>query len=136
MPVESQNFGNLFFWRCVMSQQSLLDDLANKSLQGWTVRRVVEVYSVDDDGRYAKNLAWFASPDLAEAFKDQQPDSAYHRTDECWALMNDELKQGIAFGNDSENIKLMDEVEVRKGVRAKAMEKLTPAERKALMGDE
>ncbi len=119
-----------------MAKQSLLDSIANKSLQGWTVRRVVEVYAIDTDGRYAKNLAWFASPDLAEAFKDQQPDSAFCRTDVCWALMDDELKQGIAFGDNSKNIKLMDEVEVRKGVRAKAMEKLTPAERKALMSDE
>ena len=116
-----------------MKKQSLAE-LANVSLAKWTVRKVVEVYKTDTggEGHHVKTLGWFFDHDLAKAFRGQQADSAFCAMRFSWALVDPSLQRGFLLKESGAEFNFIDEAKVRKGVKARALEKLTPAERRTV----
>lgn len=112
-----------------MSTQNLAD-LVGKSLSGFKVIVMTEVFHVDLDGRKDRSIGFFKSQDIAASFAESQIDASSYKTEIAFVLTD--YVVGYVIGQ-SEPVNLFDdEVEVIK-LREKIISKLSKAER-VIMG--
>lgn len=105
-----------------------LTDLLEKSLEGFTVQELTEVYELDVEGRQKiKSIGFFRDENVAKAFAQNQTDANYHRTQKVIVLTNGEI--GFVIG---EPVILLNDEKAALEVREKALAKLSPEERRLL----
>ncbi len=99
-----------------------------KSLDGFTVQRLTEVYSTNEDGKKVKSKGFFKNGSIAQAFAaNQSGGDAYNKTSKHFVLTDG--KEGFLIG---EVVILLDDEQVALDIRTAAMAKLSDAERAAL----
>ncbi len=106
-----------------------ISELAGKDLNGFKVIEMTEVYRMDVDGRKTASLGFFKDPNIAGAFAGAQKDANYHKTHTVFVLTNGEVGYVI---ETQESVKLFDDEKEAVDLRKKAIEKLSPNERKLL----
>lgn len=104
-----------------------LKDFVGKSLDGFVLREMTEVYKTDNDGRKSRSVGFFQNPDVAEAFAGNQQDANWHQTAKHLVFTNGE--EGFLIG---QAVTLLDDEEAALKAREAALAKLTPAERALL----
>jgi hypothetical protein len=97
----------------------------NSVLSGCTIRQVIEIYQLDEEGKYkTRTIGFVKDPLVAEAYLADR----YLRTTERFILE----VEGQAFLIDAAPIVLLDEEQEILRIKAQALKKLTPAEIKLL----
>ncbi len=102
-------------------------ELLGKSLSGFVIQELTEVFKVDEDGRKKKSIGFFHDENIAKAFAGNQTDANWHRTNKILILTNG--KAGFVIG---EEVVLLDDEKALLEIKEKAIAKLSEAERKTL----
>lgn len=90
---------------------------------------MTEVYRVDDGGRKSKSLGFFKDPNIATAFAGVQTDANWHNTGQALVLTDGTIGYVIT---QQEPVKLFDDEAEALEIKKKAIDKLSPVERKLL----
>jgi hypothetical protein len=101
--------------------------LMSKPLSDFRFMLCTEVYRVDEDGKEIESIIYLASGDVAKAYAGQMVDPEYYKTREVSAITDGE--DTFLVGKP---IHLSSEEETLVNIRAKALGKLTEAERRVL----
>lgn len=112
-----------------MSAEAKIKKLVGKDLKGFKIVEMMEVYSVDDDGRKSSSLGFFKNPNTAVAFAGVQRDASWHKTEQALVLTDGTVGYVIT---QQEPVKLFDDEAEALKIKKKAVAKLSPAERKLL----
>lgn len=104
-----------------------LEDIVGKSLTGFSVIRMTEVYRTNEDGRFTKSEGCFTSEVMARAYANGLADSSYTSTREVLVLTDGKVGYSL-----DESVVIADEGKVLESIRGKALSKLTPDEIKVL----
>jgi len=102
-------------------------ELLGKSLSGFAVQELTEVFKVDEDGRKKKSLGFFHDESIAKAFAGNQADANWHRTEKVLVLTDG--KEGFVIGG---GVTLLDDEKAALEIKEAAIAKLSEAERKVL----
>lgn len=111
--------------------QNSLECMVGVDLAGYKIEKRHKVYQVNEDGFETKVLGFFRDKNLAEAYRDNLPDSSYYHVVEVFVL----ICGGEGFCwllGQAKFIPVFDEDQVRHDVRSSALSKLTPAEQELL----
>lgn len=114
-----------------MPTKGKLNGLIGKDLKGFKIAKMTEVYFMDLDGRKSNSVGFFKNPNIAEAFAGVQTDAAFHKTQPALVLTDGKVGYLIA---EQDPIKLFDDETEALEIKKKALAKLTPAERKLILG--
>ena len=109
------------------SQQIKPVDLLGKHLSSFSIEEYTEVYMVNTDGRKTKSHGFFKDENTAKAFAQNQTDADYFRTEKTFILADGKI--GFALG---ESVTLVDDEQIALDMKEKALQKLSPEERKIL----
>ena len=104
-----------------------MENFIGKSLDGFTIRELIEVYQVNDDGRKERSVGFFKDETVAKGFARTQTDANWHRTQKVTVLTNGDI--GFVVG---EPIKLLSDEEAALEIRNKALSKLSDEEKAIL----
>jgi hypothetical protein len=104
-----------------------IKDLFGKSLEGFTIQALTEVYKVNDDGIKSQSLGFFHDDDLAKAFAGNQIDAPWHKTEKAFVLTNGET--GFLIG---EPVILLNDEKAALEVKKKILSKLSKEDRRFL----
>jgi len=104
-----------------------LKDLLEMSLEGFSVKELIEVFKTDNDGIKVSSLGFFQSEKIAKGFAQIQVDANWHGTGKHFVLTNG--KNGFVIGD---SIKILDDEEGKLKIAQKARAKLSLEEAEAL----
>jgi hypothetical protein len=102
-------------------------DLVGKSLEGFTVEKLTEVFQVNYHGKKESSLGFFKNPKIAKGFASIQTDATFAKIEEALVLTNGE--EGFLLG---ESIKLLNDEEAKLAIAKKARAKLSDEEAEIL----
>ena len=104
-----------------------ISDFLGKSMDGFTVQELVEIFKTNEDGQKTITLGYCHSENVANAFVGTQIDANWYKTAKVVVLTNG--KEGFLIG---EVIALLDDEIIAAEAKKKALAKLSPEERKLL----
>jgi hypothetical protein len=102
-------------------------DLVGKSLEGFTVEKLTEVFQVNYHGKKESSLGFFKNPKIAKGFASIKTDTAFVKTKEALVLTNG--IEGFLLG---ESIRLIDDEKAKLAIAKKARAKLSDEEAEIL----
>ena len=105
-----------------------LEELIGRSLEGFSVKKMTELYIVNEDGKKMKSVGFFQDGNIAKAFAQNQPSPEYYQTGENFVLTDGK----VGFVVNNENITLMNDEKTALEIREKALAKLSLEERAIL----
>lgn len=104
-----------------------LKDLLKKSLEGFTIQELTEVFKTDDDGRKSKSFGFFHDESIAKAFAGNQEDAPWHKTNKAFVLTNGEV--GFLIGDP---VTLLDDEKAALETKKRILSKLSKEDREFL----
>src|SRR5690606_33783824 len=84
-------FLNLIGDERMAKSKTNIHELLGMPLQGFYVREMSEVYTVDIDGLKNKTIGFFKDNKIANAFRNQQTDASLFKVKKKIVLTNDEI---------------------------------------------
>lgn len=100
-------------------------DFVGKSLEGFTIQKLTEVFRVDEDGRKSVSIGFFKNGAIAKALAQN---ATYHRTEEAMVLTDGK----VGFRILADPVELLDDEKVALEIREKALAKLSLEKRRIL----
>jgi hypothetical protein len=120
----------IFRWNTEEDVMKNLEELVGQDLAGFTIVKMTEVYSVDDDGRRRGSIGFFRDPKIAKAFLGEEVERPWKRLASALVLTNGQV--GFRVDNP-EPVKLFDDEQEANRLRELALSHLT-TEQRALLG--
>ncbi|MEK7126243.1 MAG: hypothetical protein AAB835_02030 [Patescibacteria group bacterium] len=111
----------------MVAQIAGASDWVARPLTDFAIRKMTEVYRVNEDGTRTESVGYFKNEDVAKAYAGQHS-APYLRTGQAFILTNGTL--GFLLANDA--VYLFDDEALLVDIREKALAKLSDEERKIL----
>jgi hypothetical protein len=106
-----------------------IEDVAETALDKFQIRKMFDVWLLDDDGKRARRLILLSDITLAEVYKQTHPNSAFVSVSEVWVLTDGTTAFFLSW---EEPEPLQDEPVIKEELVQKSLAGLTSQQRRLL----